>query len=86
MVAFEVDGVIFTLDLRIGKGELVEGKIDAPPAVTLIMNDQTFINIAQGKTSPQSAFLMRRLKIKGPMNLALKLLPVLELAKPAAKM
>lgn len=64
----------------------MEGAPDEKPDLTLTINDANFVKMASGQQSPQQAFLMRRLKIQGSMAMALKLQPVLDAAKPKAKL
>ena len=43
------------------------------PDVTIIVSDETFVNIADGKLTGQKAFMTGALKTKGNMMLATKL-------------
>lgn len=65
-----------------------EGAKDAAPKadIVLTMNGTTFVNLVNGKIGSQQAFLMRKLKIKGSMALAMKLQPVLDAAGPKSKL
>jgi putative sterol carrier protein len=49
--------------------------------VTIILSDETFVDIADGKTTGQKAFLTGRLKTKGNMMLATKLSDVLNVCQ-----
>jgi putative sterol carrier protein len=51
---------------------------DSEADVTLIADLKTFENIMNGTQDPNMAFMMRKLKIKGSMGLAMKLNAVLE--------
>lgn len=46
---------------------------DAPAEVTLIADTITFRAMLEGKTNPMTAFMTGKLKIDGPMPLAIKL-------------
>ena len=48
------------------------------PDVTVILSDETFVDIADGKTTGQKAFMTGALKTKGNMMLATKLDGVLK--------
>lgn len=49
--------------------------------------DDTFDKLVNGKTNPQQAFLFRKLKIKGAIGMAMKVVPVLSAAKgPVSKL
>jgi putative sterol carrier protein len=84
-----VDGETWKLDLRKGKGILYKKKngedVDKVD-ITLTMNGKTFVSLVNGKLGSQQAFLMRKLKIKGSMALAMKLQPILDAAKPVSKL
>jgi predicted lipid carrier protein YhbT len=54
--------------------------------LTLTCTSDTFIKLVMGKVNPQQAFIMRKLKINGSMGLAMKLQPILDAAKPQAKL
>lgn len=87
IVVFNIDGEEWSLDLREGKGNLARGAIDVVDAdLTLTANDANFAALVMGKLGPQQAFILRKLKIKGSMALAMKLQPILEAARPASKL
>jgi len=52
--------------------------LDLKPDVTVILSDETFVDLADGKTTGQKAFLTGKIKTKGNMMLALKLDGVLK--------
>lgn len=54
-------------DLAISEGA------HASPGVTLTMAAQDYINMTQGKLNPQLAFMTGKIKIKGDLNLAMKM-------------
>lgn len=76
----------WVLDLREGSGALTRqgddvGDDDQPePDLVLTMSGDTFVKLVSKKISSQQAFLMRKLKIKGSMGMAMKLQPVLDAA------
>jgi putative sterol carrier protein len=86
IVVFDIDGDKWTLDLRPDHGSLEKGEASEDAALTLTMNEATFINLVLGKTSPQTAFIMRKLKINGSMALAMKTQAILDAAAPKAKL
>merc|ERR1711916_127907 len=49
--------------------------------MTLVMTDENFVKLAQGKLNAQQAFMQGKMKIKGSMALAQKLGPMLASAK-----
>jgi predicted lipid carrier protein YhbT len=61
------------LDLKNGNGQLASGKFGGQTNVTLTMKSEIFINMVSGSLKPTSAFMSGKLKIKGDMNLAMKL-------------
>ncbi|KAI0303772.1 sterol-binding-like protein [Multifurca ochricompacta] len=56
------------------------------PDVTIILSDETFVEIANGKTTGQKAFMTGALKTKGNMMLATKLDGVLKSTRGKAKL
>ncbi|KAK9824365.1 hypothetical protein WJX72_009727 [[Myrmecia] bisecta] len=88
LVLFKVDDDEWTLDLRSGAGSLTKGSPPngEKPDLTLTMAENTFVQLVNGKTGPQTAFLMRKLKISGSMGMAMKLQPILDAAAPKAKL
>jgi putative sterol carrier protein len=55
--------------------------LDLKRDVTVILSDETFVDIADGKTTGQTAFLTGRIKTKGNMMLATKLSDVLKVCR-----
>lgn len=87
VVVFKIDDTKWTLDARPEKGELYQGSPKNCEAdLTLTINDDNFVKLVMGKLNPQSAFLMRKLKISGSMGMAMKLQPILEAAQPQSKL
>jgi putative sterol carrier protein len=52
--------------------ELIRGGVDKAD-ITLIMSDQTWLAIAEGKQDPMQAFMQGKVKTQGDMMLAMKL-------------
>lgn len=65
------------MDLKNGK--VYEGAPkDSKPNTTLTLSDEDFVDLAQGKLNPQTAFMKGKLKITGNIMLAQKLGPLLK--------
>ncbi|KZO91112.1 sterol-binding protein, partial [Calocera viscosa TUFC12733] len=62
---------LWTIDLK-KEGKVTKGK-GAKPDVTIIAGDDLFVDLADGKTSGQKAFMTGKLKTKGNMMMATKL-------------
>jgi len=75
----------WTIDVK-NEPKVHKGAGEAKPGVTLIMGDETFRALADGKLDGQRAFMSGKLKTKGNMMLATKLDPVLKAAKAKAKL
>ncbi|CAG7852069.1 SubName: Full=Probable peroxisomal protein POX18 {ECO:0000313/EMBL:CCA74818.1} [Serendipita indica DSM 11827] len=75
----------WTIDLK-KEGTLYKGPAKGKADVTIIVSDETFTQMADGKLDGQKAFMTGKLKTKGNMMLATKLGPVLAAAKPKAKL
>ena len=70
----------WTVDIK-KKGTVKRGEAKThglKPDVTIILSDDTFVEIAEGKTTGQKAFMTGALKTKGNMMLATKLDGVLK--------
>jgi len=75
----------WVIDLK-KSGTIIKGKpADVKPDVTLIMSDETFVNLANGKVNGQKAFMTGQLKTRGNMMLATKLEGVLKIAQSKQK-
>lgn len=78
----------WTIDLKktgaVKKGEAKS--LGLKPDVTIILSDETFVDIADGKTTGQKAFMTGALKTKGNMMLATKLDGVLKSTKGKTKL
>ncbi|KDD75382.1 hypothetical protein H632_c710p0 [Helicosporidium sp. ATCC 50920] len=86
LVVFKIDGEQFTLDLRPGNGSVKQAAPEGKADLTVTVSDENFMKLVKGKLNPQTAFLMRKLKIAGAMSLAMKLEPILEAAAPKSKL
>jgi hypothetical protein len=65
-------GGIWAFKIRNGSCQLVKGGVDKP-SVEIALADQDWMAIRDGKLNSQIAFMQGKLKIKGDMNLAMKL-------------
>lgn len=70
------DDKAIILDCSERPAKVTEG--DGEADVTLIADLKTFEGIINGTQDPNMAFMMRKLKIKGSMGLAMKLNAILE--------
>ncbi|KIM22083.1 hypothetical protein M408DRAFT_333086 [Serendipita vermifera MAFF 305830] len=75
----------WTIDLK-KEGCVYKGPAKGKADVTIILSDDTFADLADGKLDGQKAFMTGKLKTKGNMMLATKLGPVLAASKPKAKL
>jgi len=75
----------WTIDVK-NEPKVYKGAANPKPGVTLIMSDETFRTLAEGKLDGQKAFMSGKLKTKGNMMLATKLDGVLKAAKAKAKL
>ncbi|EJF64681.1 sterol-binding-like protein [Dichomitus squalens] len=76
---------VWTIDLK-QTGTVYKGKPKSKANVTLILSDETFSQLAEGKLDGQKAFMSGKLKTKGNMMFATKLDGVLKTAKSKAKL
>lgn len=65
-------GGIWAFNINSGACDLVKGGVDAP-SVEIALADADWMAIREGKLNSQMAFMQGKLKIKGDMNLAMKL-------------
>ncbi|RDX42141.1 sterol-binding-like protein [Polyporus arcularius HHB13444] len=76
---------VWTIDLK-STGSVYKGEPKTKPNVTIILSDETFTQLAQGKLDGQKAFMSGKLKTKGNMMFATKLDGILKAAKSKAKL
>ncbi|KZT07754.1 sterol-binding-like protein [Laetiporus sulphureus 93-53] len=76
---------VWTIDMKT-LGTVYKGPAKSKANVTLIMSDETFKQLAEGKLDGQKAFMTGKLKTKGNMMFATKLDGVLKAAKTKAKL
>jgi len=68
-----LDGGKYFIDLKNASGSVGEGESPAKSDVTIIVNEQDFIKLFQGKLSPTSAYMSGKLKLKGDITKAMAL-------------
>ncbi|PIL29811.1 hypothetical protein GSI_08017 [Ganoderma sinense ZZ0214-1] len=76
---------VWTIDLK-QTGSVYKGEPKAKANVTIMLSDETFIQLAEGKLDGQKAFMSGKLKTKGNMMFATKLDGILKTAKAKAKL
>ncbi|KAH9945228.1 sterol-binding-like protein [Epithele typhae] len=76
---------VWTIDLK-ETGTVYKGEAKKKANVTIILSDETFTQLAEGKLDGQKAFMTGKLKTKGNMMFATKLDGVLKAAKAKAKL
>jgi putative sterol carrier protein len=69
-------GGSWSVDCTKAGGEITAGQVDGAKC-TVSCSDADFLNIVNGKLSPQMAFMSGKLKIQGDMGLAMKLQQIL---------
>ncbi|KAF9485246.1 sterol-binding-like protein [Pholiota conissans] len=72
--------VTWTIDMK-KTGTVYKGKASPKADVTIILADETLVDLASGKLNGQKAFMTGKLKTRGNMMLATKLDTVLKGAK-----
>jgi len=72
--------VTWTIDLK-KTGTVFKGKANPKADVTIILSDDTLVDLASGKLNGQKAYMTGKLKTKGNIMLATKLDVVLKQAK-----
>lgn len=77
---------VWVLDLKNGNGQIRAGDKDSKADVTLTVGDDDFVLICSGKLNAQQAFMKGKLQLKGNMGLAMKLEPILKLARKKANL
>jgi len=81
----EKQTAIWTIDMK-KTGTVYKGPAQTKADVTLILTDEVFTQLAEGKLNGQKAFMTGKLKTKGNMMLATKLDGLLSKAKGKAKL
>ncbi|KAI0749604.1 sterol-binding-like protein [Daedaleopsis nitida] len=76
---------VWTIDLKT-TGTVYKGEPKSKPNVIIMMSDETFQQLAEGKLDGQKAFMSGKLKTKGNMMFATKLDGILKAAKTKAKL
>jgi putative sterol carrier protein len=66
------EGGSWAVTIKEQKLYVVEG-IDSAPTLTLKMNETDFIDMVNGRLSPEKAFFTGRVQFKGDLGVALKL-------------
>ncbi|MCL2102906.1 MAG: SCP2 sterol-binding domain-containing protein [Syntrophorhabdaceae bacterium] len=69
---FIVGDFSYNVSLKDGKAAVTEGRA-ASPNCTIMLSENDFIDMLNGKLDAQAAFFTGRLKVAGDMGLALKL-------------
>ena len=72
LVITGANGGTWTIDCT-KPGGIVSSESSGSAKLTVTMADTDFVDMYQGKLSPQAAFLSGKVKVKGDMGLALKL-------------
>lgn len=70
-----------TLDLKSGNGAV--RRSEGPADVTLVLSDEDFAALVEGRLNTSTAFATSRIKVSGDLQLAQKLGPILESTRPA---
>jgi len=69
--------VTWTIDLK-KTGTVFKGKAEPKADITIILSDDTLVDLASGKLNGQKAFMTGKLKTRGNIMLATKLENVLK--------
>ena len=72
---------VWTIDLK-STGTVYTGAPKSKANVTIILSDETFMQLAEGKLDGQKAFMSGKLKTKGNMMFATKLDGILKVRTP----
>ncbi|EGC34515.1 hypothetical protein DICPUDRAFT_55765 [Dictyostelium purpureum] len=81
---FDIDGTSYSVDLKNGNGSFKVGKHEKPEC-TITIKEEDFIQILEGKLTEQTAFMKKKLALKGNMALAMKFKHIVEAVKKASK-
>jgi len=76
---------VWTIDLK-KTGTVYKGAAKPKADVTILLSDETFTQLADGKLDGQKAYMTGKLKTKGNMMLATKLDGILKSTKTKAKL
>ncbi|KAH9847505.1 sterol-binding-like protein [Lenzites betulinus] len=76
---------VWTIDLK-KTGTVYKGEPQQKANVTILLSDDTFAQLAEGKLDGQKAFMTGKLKTKGNMMFATKLDGILKVVKTKAKL
>ncbi|KAK5581007.1 hypothetical protein RB653_001034 [Dictyostelium firmibasis] len=74
----------YSVDLKNGSGSFKAAKHEKPEC-TIVVNEEDFVQILEGKLSEQTAFMKKKLAIKGNMALAMKFRTIVNAVKANAK-
>ncbi|KAM9976774.1 hypothetical protein ACTFIR_010620 [Dictyostelium discoideum] len=74
----------YSVDLKTAPGSFKVGKHEKPEC-TIIVNEEDFVQILEGKLSEQTAFMKKKLAIKGNMALAMKFRSIVNAVKNNTK-
>ncbi|KAN0041461.1 hypothetical protein ACTFIV_004002 [Dictyostelium citrinum] len=74
----------YSVDLKTAPGSFKVGKHEKPEC-TIIVNEEDFVQILEGKLSEQTAFMKKKLAIKGNMALAMKFRTIVNAVKANSK-
>jgi putative sterol carrier protein len=79
VVQFDLTGegaAPFWIRIADGAFDYAQGTAENPK-MTLVASVDDFIGVMTGRTSPMSAFMSGRIKVKGDTSLAMKLMPLI---------
>ncbi|MQY16040.1 hypothetical protein SRB5_62320 [Streptomyces sp. RB5] len=62
--------IVYETDLDHGDIKVTEGRTNADPRTTLVMNDAAFLKLTSGNGNPVTMFMTRKLKVAGDVGFA----------------